>query len=35
MLQAEKDAGAGSTLLIMPTSLIYNWEMEANKFTPN
>ena len=34
MLQAEKDAGAGSTLLIMPTSLIYNWEMEANKFTP-
>ncbi len=34
MLQAEKDAGAGTTLLIMPTSLIYNWEMEANKFTP-
>ena len=34
MLQAEKDAGAGTTLLVMPTSLIYNWEMEANKFTP-
>jgi len=34
MLQAEKDASAGTTLLIMPTSLIYNWEMEANKFTP-
>jgi SNF2 family DNA or RNA helicase len=34
MLQAEKDAGAGTSLLIMPTSLIYNWEMEANKFTP-
>ena len=34
MLQAEKDAGAGTTLLIMPTSLIYNWEMEASKFTP-
>ena len=34
MLQAEKDAGSGTTLLIMPTSLIYNWEMEANKFTP-
>jgi len=34
MLQAEKEAGAGATLLIMPTSLIYNWEMEANKFTP-
>jgi SNF2 family DNA or RNA helicase len=23
------------SLLIMPTSLIYNWEMEAKKFTPN
>ncbi|WP_276368126.1 SNF2-related protein [Chryseolinea sp. H1M3-3] len=34
MLQAEKDAGVGTSLLIMPTSLIYNWEMEANKFTP-
>jgi SNF2 family DNA or RNA helicase len=34
LLQSEKDAGAGTTLLIMPTSLIYNWEMEANKFTP-
>jgi SNF2 family DNA or RNA helicase len=34
MLQAEKDNGSGTTLLIMPTSLIYNWEMEANKFTP-
>jgi SNF2 family DNA or RNA helicase len=34
MLQAEKDAGSGASLLIMPTSLIYNWEMEAAKFTP-
>jgi SNF2 family DNA or RNA helicase len=34
LLQAEKEAGAGTSLLIMPTSLIYNWEMEANKFTP-
>lgn len=35
MLQAEKENGAESaTLLIMPTSLIYNWEMEASKFTP-
>jgi SNF2 family DNA or RNA helicase len=34
MLQAEKEAGAGTSLLIMPTSLIYNWEMEASKFTP-
>ncbi len=35
MLQAEKDAGAGTSLLVMPTSLIYNWEMEAGKFTPD
>jgi SNF2 family DNA or RNA helicase len=34
LLQAEKDSGAGTSLLIMPTSLIYNWEMEAGKFTP-
>ncbi|MBT1705467.1 DEAD/DEAH box helicase [Chryseosolibacter indicus] len=34
MLLAEKEAGAGTSLLIMPTSLIYNWEMEASKFTP-
>src|SRR6478609_1858532 len=34
MLQAEKEAGAGTTLLVMPTSLIYNWEMEAGKFAP-
>ncbi len=36
MLQAQKEAGNGGTsLLVMPTSLIYNWEMEARKFTPN
>lgn len=35
MLLAEKEAGAGTTLLVMPTSLIYNWEMEASKFTPD
>ncbi|MFN8335080.1 MAG: DEAD/DEAH box helicase [Cyclobacteriaceae bacterium] len=34
MLLAEKEANAGPSLLIMPTSLIYNWEMEAGKFTP-
>lgn len=34
LLLAEKKAGAGTSLLVMPTSLIYNWEMEANKFTP-
>lgn len=35
MLLAEKEAGSGTSLLIMPTSLIYNWEMEASKFTPD
>jgi SNF2 family DNA or RNA helicase len=35
MLQSEKEKGANNaTLLIMPTSLIYNWEKEAKKFTP-
>lgn len=34
LLQSEKEAGQGTTLLIMPTSLIYNWEVEASKFTP-
>ncbi|HYF67126.1 MAG TPA: DEAD/DEAH box helicase [Ohtaekwangia sp.] len=34
MLQTEKESDAGASLLIMPTSLIYNWEMEAGKFTP-
>lgn len=29
----EKDAGV--SLLVMPTSLIYNWEKESEKFTPN
>ena len=36
MLQAEKEKGeSGTALLIMPTSLVYNWEMEAAKFTPD
>ncbi len=35
MLQGMKEAGEETpSLLIMPTSLIYNWEMEAKKFTP-
>lgn len=36
MLQDSCQLHPGTTsLLIMPTSLIYNWEMEAQKFTPN
>jgi SNF2 family DNA or RNA helicase len=36
LLAHEKTASAGTTsLLVMPTSLIYNWELEAKKFTPD
>jgi SNF2 family DNA or RNA helicase len=35
LLAHEKEENPGFTsLLIMPTSLIYNWELEARKFTP-
>ncbi|MDX1630054.1 MAG: DEAD/DEAH box helicase, partial [Fulvivirga sp.] len=35
LLQSQKENGqAGTSLLIMPTSLVYNWEMEAKRFTP-
>jgi hypothetical protein len=35
LLQSLKEQGeALPTLLVMPTSLLYNWEMEAKKFTP-
>ncbi|GAB4240352.1 MAG: hypothetical protein Tsb0034_16760 [Ekhidna sp.] len=35
LLQHQKNEIPDSTsLLIMPTSLLYNWEMEARKFTP-
>jgi SNF2 family DNA or RNA helicase len=35
MLAHEKEINSDSTsLLVMPTSLIYNWELEAKKFTP-
>jgi len=36
MLQGLKETESDqATLLIMPTSLIYNWELEAKKFTPD
>jgi SNF2 family DNA or RNA helicase len=36
LLQSQKEAGvAVPSLLVMPTSLIYNWQLEAQKFTPN
>ena len=35
LLQAQKEQGiAEPSLLVMPTSLVYNWEMEAKKFVP-
>jgi superfamily II DNA or RNA helicase len=35
LLQREKEKEPGhASLLIMPTSLLYNWEVEARKFTP-
>ena len=35
LLQHQKNENPDSTsLLVMPTSLLYNWEMEAKKFTP-
>jgi SNF2 family DNA or RNA helicase len=36
LLASQKEQKVASpSLLIMPTSLIYNWEKEAQKFTPN
>ena len=35
MLQSLKEEGENNaSLLVMPTSLIYNWEIESNRFTP-
>lgn len=35
LLQAQKEVGVErASLLVMPTSLIYNWQKEAKKFTP-
>jgi len=36
LLQSQRDSSDGqASLLIMPTSLVYNWEMESRKFTPD
>ncbi|MCB9232264.1 MAG: DEAD/DEAH box helicase [Bacteroidia bacterium] len=37
LLQKEKENNLfmGPSLIVMPTSLIYNWQEEARKFTPN
>lgn len=33
--QKEQNPDTVTSLLIMPTSLLYNWQMEAKKFTPS
>ena len=38
MLQQRHETGAArgaASLLVLPTSLVYNWQAEAEKFTPN
>lgn len=36
LLQYYKEQGtSNATLLVMPTSLVYNWEVEASKFAPD
>lgn len=36
LLVYQKEMGAeGSSLLVVPTSLVYNWELEAKKFAPS
>jgi SNF2-related domain/Bacterial SNF2 helicase associated/Helicase conserved C-terminal domain len=36
LLMQEKEKGrSGTSLAVMPTSLIYNWKAEAEKFTPS
>ncbi len=34
LLQWMKENNRGTSLLVVPTSLVYNWEQEALKFTP-
>ena len=34
LLQWLKEQNRGITMLVVPTSLVYNWEQEAAKFTP-
>ncbi|QNL21890.1 DEAD/DEAH box helicase [Hyphobacterium sp. CCMP332] len=34
LLQSLKENEGGTSILILPTSLVYNWMLEAKKFTP-
>ncbi len=35
LVSEKEEQGAYTNLLVMPTSLVYNWQMEARKFTPS
>lgn len=35
LLLNQKELGRGPTLLVCPTSLVFNWELEAKKFAPS
>ncbi|MDR3653285.1 MAG: DEAD/DEAH box helicase [Paludibacter sp.] len=35
LLQWLKEQNRGTNLLVVPTSLVYNWQQEAEKFTPD
>lgn len=35
LAHVKEQTGGATSLLIMPTSLIYNWELEAKKFVPD
>lgn len=35
LLAYEKERGAAQSLIVVPTSLVFNWVAEAAKFTPN
>jgi len=35
LLQLQKNSASGTHLIVAPTSLVYNWQREVERFTPN
>ena len=35
LLETRREAGAGMSLVVVPKSLVFNWQQEAARFTPN
>lgn len=35
LLEERREAGAGPSLVVVPNSLVFNWQQEAARFTPN